>query len=133
MTLIATQEPGRGPEAPSSVEGEVEGDPREAMPELAAMEQSLQQYSDDAKAPNTQLAYAKQWRQFEAWCATKAFSALCQIRCAQGIAGDGASDRQAVLGHVLDVELNTGRREPLVWQLRTHGLTISEIAAPRSR
>jgi hypothetical protein len=58
MGLIATQEPGRGPETPSSTEAEagVEGDPREAMPELAAMEQSLQQYSDDAKAPPETVA-----------------------------------------------------------------------------
>jgi hypothetical protein len=45
MPLIASQEPGPGRDVRSSPEG----DPRDAMPELAAIEQSLQQYSEDAK------------------------------------------------------------------------------------
>ncbi|HEX5660828.1 MAG TPA: site-specific integrase [Polyangiales bacterium] len=46
------------------------------MPELAALQASLEQYSDDAKADNTKLAYAKQWHQFQAWCLTKALGAV---------------------------------------------------------
>jgi site-specific recombinase XerD len=46
------------------------------MPELALLWQSLEQYTEEAKADNTNLAYAKQWKEFTRWCVTKAFSAL---------------------------------------------------------
>lgn len=44
----------------------------EAMPELAALERSVDKYVDSSRADNTLLAYRKQWAAFGAWCVTKA-------------------------------------------------------------
>ena len=46
------------------------------MPELAALERSVDRYVESSKADNTLLAYSKQWAAFEAWCVTKAACAL---------------------------------------------------------
>jgi integrase len=100
--------------------------PTERLPAVEGLVGIARDYADNASAPNTRTAYAKDWKHFAAWCRRKGFDSALPDPQVIGLYISACAAGGAELGGpALAVATIERRLSGLAWNFTQRGLTMN--------